>query len=296
MCRDNMYSRLLTKAILLAVIAAVTANMLFGAKPFAVHSYGNKLIQRIAWFYLDYQTKNYYELQSEHFLLKYSAADKSAAHLTAEKAEEYLNSAKRILLDDSEEGRILLVLYPDRDSLNGSFGWGSDKSAAGVYWAGSIVLLSPRAWKSGKTSEEEMKNILAHQVPLSHELTHLLVDRQTGGNYCRWLTEGLAQYVEEKIAGFRLKEPLPEERENLYPLDGLEKNFDRQENQELAYWQSLQTVKFLLDEHGMVKMQELLAVLGKGARIEEALNSVYGLDRVKLENAVKGYLAKQDYD
>jgi len=285
-------NRMLNKAIALAAMAAAVFNLLhIIAKPVEIRSCSHSLLQRSIRLYLDFRTRNYDQLSSDHFRFKYSAADKPVAWLTIEKAEEYLYSVKRILLDDSTEKEILLVLCPDAYALNEKLDWNGEKSAAGVYWAGSIVLLSPQAWAGSETSATELTNILAHQVPLSHELTHLLVDRRTGGNYPRWLSEGLAQYVEEQVAGFRLPDPLPEETNDLYPLKGLDKDFDRQENQALAYWQSLQTVKYLIEEHGMAKMKELLDALGHGLRMGQALSVVYGLDGQRLESRVKDYLS-----
>jgi hypothetical protein len=115
----------------------------------------------------------------------------------------------------------------------------------------------------------------------------------TQGNYTRWLTEGLAQHIEEKVVGFRLDEPFPKDKETLYSLKNLDRDFDRQENQLLAYWQSLQTVQFLIDKYGMDKMQELLSVLSKGIKTNYAIEQVYGLNINELESKTQEYIQRE---
>lgn len=69
--------------------------------------------------------------------------------------------------------KILLILYPDCQSLRNVFGWPDGEDALGVYWGGVIRLLSPRAWDwlepDRSLAEEFMSN-----GPLAHELTHYL--------------------------------------------------------------------------------------------------------------------------
>ena len=81
----------------------------------------------------------------------------------------------------------------------------------------------------------------------------------TRGNYSRWLTEGLAQYIERDFTGFVLAEPLPEEKKDIYSLTQLDRTFDQRPNQVLAYWQSLETVDYLIEQHGMEKMVNLMS-------------------------------------
>ena len=116
------------------------------------------------------------------------------------------------------QGKSLVLIYPTREALGKSFGWAADQSAMGVYWAGVIRVLSPMAWvESAVTSEVEKE--FRSSGPMVHEYTHLVVDYITRGNYTRWLTEGVAQYVERDITGFVLSEPLIRFEEEWFPLE-----------------------------------------------------------------------------
>lgn len=245
--------------------------------------------QRAADFVLDYQTKDYLGLESDHFNLKFTGADENTAPFILNAAEKYFAEVQETLNYRPAQGRKLtIVVYPDTTTLNRAFGWSGDKSADGVYWGGSIRLLSPLAsilpqapMSDGDTGR--LEQYFLKQGPLAHELTHYLVDRETKGNYSRWLSEGLAQYIEREIAGFTLDVPDPSERENLYPLADLNKKFDAQPDQVLAYWESLQAVSYLIDHYGMEKMQEFLAMLGQGENGERALQRVYGITLKELD-------------
>jgi hypothetical protein len=162
----------------------------------------------------------------------------------------------------------------------------------GVYWAGSIKILSPRAWFPSGLELFEIEERFAEEGPLCHELSHLLTDRITRGNYSRWLTEGLAQYIEKKLTGFTLEEPSPEAKANPYPFARLDAGFDRQPDQVLAYWQSLQAVTYLIEEFGMEKLHSLAEQFTERPDpLMRSLRKTYGLSLPALEEAVKNQAA-----
>jgi hypothetical protein len=242
--------------------------------------------------YLNYQTRDFNEWNSENFIIKYTDKDKEIITFTVDVIENYYNAVKTQLAYSPKDEKILVVIYPNQEALNGSFGWEGDKSAAGVYWAGTIRLLSPFGWYQDVNEEVIIKEALLKEIPISHELTHRLIDVWTKGNYTRWLTEGVAQYIEKKVAGFRLDEPLPKDKEKLYLLQNLDRDFDLQENQLLAYWQSLQTVEYLIENYGMNKLQRLLDTLGNGMKTNKAIAHIYGLSINELENKTMDYIKR----
>ncbi|MGI6587960.1 MAG: peptidase MA family metallohydrolase [Peptococcia bacterium] len=244
----------------------------------------HKLFQQGMWLVLKHQTKTYETLTSTNFILKYTKEDQDLASSVLQLAEDYLFRIEKILGIKQQKHLIPLVLYGDEETLNKSFGWSGDKSAVGVYWAGTIRLVSPRAW-SEKTSD--LWETFEQEGPLAHELTHLFIDEATRGNYPRWLTEGVAQYVEEEITGFTLSEPLEESKTVLYPFSSLENDFDQQPDQFLAYWQSLQAVRNLLEKYGLERLTALLAELRQGENFKNAFAHSYGLDFTDFEQEFK---------
>ncbi|HIE12973.1 MAG TPA: hypothetical protein EYP63_06070 [Desulfotomaculum sp.] len=94
-----------------------------------------------------------------------------------------------------------------------------------------------------------------------------------GGNYPRWLTEGLAQEMERRLTGFRLEPPagFP----NCYPFSVLD-DFDSLPDERLAYYQSYLMVGYLLEHGGDAKLKELLAELGRGCSFASALERTMG--------------------
>ena len=213
------------------------------------------------------------ELQTEHYKIKYMAADKNDVVMVAIAAEEaYTSVSDRLGQEPSKQTTI--VIYPDSKSLAASFGWDKDEKALGVYWGGTIRILSPQAWLSGVGQQERF----IKEGPMVHEFTHLMVDEMTRGNYNRWWTEGIAQYTEKQITGFEFATPFADKQHlYYYTLDNLDKNFDGLD-QSVAYWEALQAVDFIVDNYGEEKIYAIIHYLSKGDSINKAIENALGTD------------------
>lgn len=234
---------------------------------------------------LDYQIKGYHSLKGDKFIIRHTEADSDLAPYILSLADEYYREVSAILGNSEIRGtKIPLVLYPDGDSLAGSFGWGGDKRAVGVYWAGSVRLLSPRVWVSTGSGTDTIREGFREEGPLTHEITHLFIDYQTRGNYSRWFTEGIAQYVEREITGFILGGPSPSLKKEELPIRQLEAAFDSEDYQLLAYWRSLLAVDYLVDNFGLDRIKTLVNELYKGKSFEKAFFKVYGFTPETLFN------------
>ncbi|NLO22286.1 MAG: hypothetical protein GX119_09870 [Syntrophomonadaceae bacterium] len=224
-----------------------------------------------------WKTAHFMQKDSEHFQIRYSVVDGDYIKVIEDTAEDaYIKVSDLIGYEPDEKTTI--IVYPDSASLAKSFGWEKDEKAMGVYWAGTIRLLSPQQWIG---PSEDWPAVFVREGPVYHEFAHLLVDDITGGNYSRWFTEGIAQYVEKKITGFEFAEPVSQEY-SAYTFKQMEKNFDELD-QKLAYRQSLQAIEFMIDEYGEESVWKILNYLGQGYSMDDALIKSIGIDYRMLE-------------
>jgi hypothetical protein len=132
----------------------------------------------------------------------------------------------------------------------------------------------------------------------THEMTHILVARASGGagNVPLWLNEGLAEYgnLDQTVTYERFLE-WAEGTDRLTPLKNL-RSFPGDPNLTLvAYGQGRSAVEYMLEEFGNEKMRQLLAVLGGGVGIDGALQAVYGFGIDDLQNQWREYIGADPY-
>jgi tetratricopeptide (TPR) repeat protein len=131
---------------------------------------------------------------------------------------------------------------------------------------------------------------------LRHELTHSFVNQLTMGRCPDWLNEGVAQMMEPKSLGPRLlglAQLYKLDRE--IPLNQLGGGFTSFSTAEalLAYDESLATVEYIRDAHGMSDLLRFLERIGQGDSAEAALRSTIHSDYRQLENDVRTYLIRE---
>ena len=121
---------------------------------------------------------------------------------------------------------------------------------------------------------------------LTHELTHLLHDVAMGSPSTvrapAWLTEGIATYLEtgqrnHLPRNYRNHRSITRFRE-LSSVPGLRQDIG------IFYRQSADFLGFLAEMQGDESIGRLLAELGDGARLDDALVSIYGGNLDELEN------------
>lgn len=234
------------------------------------------------------QTFNLSEIKGENFVVKYYPGDQQQAQLVLEAAEQFITPVST-KLGYQPKGKITVVVYPSREQLNKFFGWPADESAMGVYWSGTIRVLAPREWV-GTYDSAEAKELFFSSGPMAHEIAHLVVDYRTKGNYNRWFTEGIAQYLELQLTGFRFNEPAGALNKERYTLEQLTNQYDQLPNQSLAYRQSLAAVYYLATQYGEENLTTMLTVLGQGHSMDEALQQVYGIDLKTFEVQLNNWL------
>lgn len=228
-----------------------------------------------------FTTRNYERLDTEHFMIKYTEANCQNATIVAEAAEQIYEPVIK-LFNYEPTAPTMVVMYPDSASLAKTFGWDKNERAMGVYWSGTIRILNPDEW----IIDGDKRQTFIREGPMAHEFAHLLVDYITLGNYPRWYTEGVAQYVEKKITGFELFNPAKYNNQSVeyYDFATLERDFD-QFDQGIAYGQCLQATELIADEYGEDKVFAILGYLKQGNDIAQSFTKATGqsFDRFEYE-------------
>jgi len=247
---------------------------------------GYNIIRNLSKYQLALVTRDFKTLDDTDFIIKYVSENEDSARLVLENSKEIKEQVNAIIGFENK-GRVPIIVYPSMTELNKSFGWDGDRSPMGVYWMGSIRILAPDVWVD---EDADKRLVFKNMGPMAHEYSHFVVDYKTNGNYTRWFTEGIAQYVERKITGFTLEEPEREAKDNLYSFKDLNGTFDDQKDQDLAYWQSLIAIDYLVENLGEEKVfNEMLDRLGQGQKFEKVFQETVGLDLDTFEENLRQY-------
>ncbi|WP_418791198.1 peptidase MA family metallohydrolase [Phosphitispora sp. TUW77] len=274
----------------LLFVAVMLSMVFFVIQPAAAKSQAYKIFRELSRYKMIWLTRDWDEIQGSKFIVRYTPQDSSIAAMVFESAEKSYEPVIRNF-SGQYKGKILVVIYPNKESLGRSFGWASDESAMGVYWAGVIRVLSPSIWIK-ENDPEMLKEVFYNEGPLAHELTHLLVDYETGGNYTRWFTEGIAQYIEVKVTGYRIDYRSIDDYDELYSLSQMDRNFDSLYDQNLAYIQSLMAINCLVEYYGEKSLWDILRKLGQGQSMEFAFKNVLGVSMEQFERDFNQWVIK----
>lgn len=272
----------------LAKISAAAVFLLLALlwrAPAGFRFFGYWGIRELIKAYTVISTLDMAKLTSEHFYVKFKPGERAGAELVLETAERFY----RPVMEDFgyvASARIPVILCSSREELNEIFGWDASDSAMGVYWAGVIRVLAPEAWVS-EAEPGRFREKFVSSGPMAHELTHLVIDYLTGGNYPRWFTEGVAQYEEYKLTGFQLSGPEYAKGQLLYSMEALADNFDSLPDQSLAYWESFAAVRYIVHYYGETALNDIIKELGRGLKFDQALEKVTRLDCARFEKKLQ---------
>lgn len=283
-------------SIVTVIIGLALLIFIFSAIPFRPQMWVYPLVRQATQIKVDYETGYMAVRETEHFRIKYTPTDTDTVDMIAEAAEAAYTPVTQEL-GYAPHGKTLILVQPNKNELRKAFGWSGNESAMGVYWGGVIQLLSPHVWLSGGESVQEF----IHSGPMVHEYTHLVFDKLTNGNYPRWFTEGLAQYVEYRVNHYEWQTADNNLDGKLYTMTELEGDFDKLPNQSLAYRQSLAAVRYIAEVYGEDKLREIITELQGGQSLDKAIQRSLGLDYASFEHSwqqwaltnMKNYSAKR---
>lgn len=238
------------------------------------------LVRQVTQVKVDYETRNMAAYETEHFIIKYTPIDADSVDMVAQAAE----AAYHPVIEElgyTPRSKTLILIHPNKNELRQAFGWSGNESAMGVYWGGVIQLLSPHVWLNGGDSVQEF----IHSGPMVHEYTHLVFDFLTNGNYPRWFTEGLAQYVEYRVNDYEWKTAGNRFDGKMYTMTELDEQFDELPNQALAYRESLAAVRYISEEYGEDRLRAVINGLAAGQTLEKTIEKTLGLDYATFEQS-----------
>ncbi|SFL59869.1 peptidase MA family metallohydrolase [Pelosinus propionicus] len=256
--------------------------MLVFAMPTKPRMWLYPLVRQAVQIKVNYETRNMATYETAHFRIKYAPVDADTVSMIGQAAEAAYDPVVETL-QYAPAGKTLILIHSNKSQLRKAFGWSGNESAMGVYWGGTIQLLSPHVWLNDGESVEEF----IHSGPMVHEYTHLVFDHITNGNYPRWFTEGLAQYVEYRANRYEWITADNVLDDKMYSMRELEDSFDELPNQSLAYRQSLAAVRYIAEVYGDDTLQEIVKSLKTGKSLEKAIGTNVGMDYATFENSWK---------
>jgi len=219
--------------------------------------------------------KDYEIIDTGHFKIYFKEQERNIGEITGEIAELYYDEVC-LYFNYYPKDITPIIIYEDKDELMSTVKLNGDTPPLGVYYSGTLNLLSPNLWIKGYDIEQEYKNT----TPVIHEFTHLIVDEKTRGNYPLWLTEGLALFIEKETIGFEWEKGIGE-ISNI-SLKDLNDNFDEIEIG-AAYRKSYEVIDKLNDQFGFDKINLLLDNLGIGSNVNTSLKRVFKLSLDDME-------------
>ena len=122
----------------------------------------------------------------------------------------------------------------------------------------------------------------------SHEVTHIIVHRAGDSIFRRvppWLNEGLAEYANiDPGFSYDIALEFAIATDRLLPITHMRTMPGTPEDVIIFYGQGRSLVRFMIGSFGVEKMSELMAAMKGGASTEDAIQQVYGLDLLELDN------------
>jgi hypothetical protein len=212
--------------------------------------------------------------------------------------------------DDAFAGELVTAIQDALTRLAGNTGAEIENPVSFYIYASSADLqgsmIFPQDWTGGVaftrygiiaigigTSRGE---IVWGKRVVGHELTHLVVNQLTFNPYNdlpTWLDEGLAMVSEGALeVQFTSALSQAKSQNKLISVRSLASPFSAYAGESvLAYAESYEIVKYLIDAYGQKKMFELLGTFEQGSGYDEALYKVYGFDMDGLNDRWRASLA-----
>ncbi|HYF81109.1 MAG TPA: hypothetical protein VD973_28685, partial [Symbiobacteriaceae bacterium] len=181
-------------------------------------------------------------------------------------------------------GHSYVLVFPDRKTAQTALNTPVPDGGIGDGFGQDLaVMVSPAVWSAEERAMKPLNDVV------THELTHNAVAYSGGPVIPKWLTEGIALYVGHQV--------LPSQQQaaaqlaasgKLYSLQDLDKLFSGAASaKDVGPGHALagNLVNFMVDRYSFAKVKQVVAGLGKGQTIDQALTDGIGTGSKGLETA-----------
>ncbi|MTI46239.1 MAG: hypothetical protein FH761_00240 [Firmicutes bacterium] len=278
--KGGVYMKLKRKArksivFVLVIIMTLTVFSLFNLN---IKSKFSQLVKAFEKTRILHNVKEYDKLETERFVIRYED-DKKNAELTAKILSKYYDQVCS-MFDYYPEEKVVIIIYNNGEDLVDNTRLKKDTPPLGVYYSGTINILSPKVWLSQNESYEEA---FEKNGPVVHEFAHQVVDDITNGNYPIWLTEGIALYVEYKTTGFEWGSEI-KNGNDITVEDLTNKFYDIDTG--LSYRKSFEVVSSISENWGFDKLKLLLDTLGDGNSMDKSTQKVLKVNLMDIDKTL----------
>lgn len=253
------------------LICAIAYAGIYSGKVVATAYPVYKLIQQNRIVSKVDQYNEYNEVQTKHFIIKYTDADAKYIELIERVAEDSYNRVGKDM-GYYPAKKINIVVFHSRTVMRESLSLPKGDDAMGVYLNGVIGILSPGLWIADKKHIDE---IFWKDGPVLHEYTHFVVDDIARGNYPIWLTEGIALNEEFRLNNYKWGKGYVYKK-GPYSIKELTSDFNRLD-EVLAYKRSFEILNYISNKYGNSKIVGILKKLGTGRTLDSAFKDVLGV-------------------
>lgn len=210
-------------------------------------------------------------LRSDGFILR---MDPREAAIFGSRALELLEQAKEMLCEKYDvaiDGPVVVEIFPrQQDFAIRTFGMPGGAGFLGVCFGKVITANSP---SSQGATPSNWKSVLWH------EFCHVVTLTKTNNRMPRWLSEGISVYEEVQADPAWGQTMNPQYRQmildgELTPVSKLSGAFLRPPSPmhlQFAYYESSLVVEYLVQQHGLERLKQILVDLGAGMPINETL-------------------------
>jgi tetratricopeptide (TPR) repeat protein len=211
-------------------------------------------------------------LEDEHFLVR---MDQQEADVYGRRVLRLLNRARDTLCNKygvELPERVIVEIFPrQEDFAIRTFGLPGGDGFLGVCFGGVVTVNSPASRGGARASNWE--------AVLWHEFCHVVTLRMTRNKMPRWLSEGISVYEERQANPAWGQSMTPQYRELILddgatPVSELSGAFLRPPTPmhlQFAYYESSMVVEYVIGRFGLEAVKKVLADLGDGVLINDAL-------------------------